>query len=497
MLHRSCLALSLVAMLVLMVSCTGDDSSSTPTPDESASTATAVAATATPVPIAVQPGDQIQAIVDQAPAGAHFVLAAGVYREQQIAPRDGDIFEGEPGAVLNGARVLDGFTRDGAVWWIDGQTQRGEAAGSCATPDALADIEDYRGCRFPEQLFFDDEPLWQVTSLDELAPGRWYFDYDAGRIYVVDDPTSAAVEASTTVAAFISTASDVTIRGLVVEKYSNPTQTGAIQAAGASGWIVEDNEIRLNHSYGLRIGPEMLVRNNNVHHNGHLGIGGIGSDALIEGNEIAYNHTGGFSEEWEAGGLKIVLSDGVVIRDNWVHHNQGRGLWSDIDVINLVIADNLVEWNSRAGITHEIGHSARIINNIARNNGLGFDVWLWGAQILVQNSSDVEVSGNQVTVSASGGNGITIVNQDRGSGDRGPYVSNRVSITGNTIRQLGFRGYNGSHDCNPDTENLFDGNRYEASSTWYSQPQFMWCDLLTFEEFQAAGQEPNGTTAEF
>ena len=72
----------------------------------------------------------------------------------------------------------------------------------------------------------------------------------------------------------------------------------------------------------------------------------------------------------------------------------------------------------------------------ASNNGLGFDTWVWGAQILVQNSSDVEVSGNTAIVSASRGIGIAIVSQERGTGDRGRYVSARVTVTDNTIHDL-------------------------------------------------------------
>jgi len=400
--------------------------------------------------------------------------------------------------VLSGARILEGFVQDGDRWSIGQQTQQGEVAGSCELPAALEDVGEYTGCRYPEQLFFDSEPLWQVTALEDLAPGRWYFDYDADRIVVQDDPSGRVVEASTTTAAFVGTAADVEIRGLVIEKYSTPTQTGAIQAPRGLRWLIEDNEIRLNHSYGLRVGPQMVARNNNIHHNGQLGIGGIGDQSVFEGNEIAYNNAvGGFHEEWEAGGVKVVRSTGVRFEGNWVHHNTGRGLWSDIDMVDLLIEDNLVEWNSRGGIVHEIGYAAEIVDNVARYNGLGFDVWLWGAQILVQNSSDVMVHGNVVTVSTEGGNGITIVNQDRGSGDRGAYVSNRVTITENTIRHEGRRGLNGSHDCQQGLDNVYVGNTYEAPAAWFNGQPFMWCDFLTWAEFRnTAGQEAAGVAVE-
>ena len=52
------------------------------------------------------------------------------------------------------------------------------------------------------------------------------------------------------------------------------------------------------------------------------------------------------------------------------------------------------------GIKHEISYDAIIRNNIVAGNGGSFDEWLWGSQILVQNSSNVEVYGNFVEVAA-------------------------------------------------------------------------------------------------
>jgi len=286
----------------------------------------------------------------------------------------------------------------------------------------------------------------------------------------------------------------VRIAGLVIERYASRAQTGAIEAGNSSGWVVEANELRLNHGYGLRIGHRMQVLDNYVHHNGQLGVGGIGDDVLVAGNEIAYNHTAGFLEEWEAGGTKFVLTHRLVFRDNWVHHNSGRGVWTDIDNVDALIANNLVEWNSRGGIVHEISYDAVIRDNVARYNGLGFDPWVWGAQILIQNSSDVTVTGNDVTVSARGGNGITLVDQSRGNGPRGPYRAARVSVVGNTIHHEGRAGTNGAPSgCHQ--QNTFDRNHYDAPAEWFGQARFEWCGLMNWNQFRAkADQEPAGTS---
>jgi hypothetical protein len=483
----------LVVTVLLAAACnSGDERPASPTTVTSPTASPSPTSTRAPT-VKLQPGDDIQALVEAQPAGTHYILAPGIYREQTITPQTGDTFEGEPGATLSGARLLEGFESSDGLWSMGGQTQFIDAHGGCSTPEALPDIEGYKGCRFSEQLFIDDEPLWQVTAIEQLAPGRWYFDYAANRIYLADDPAGHLVETSVSSAAFEGRAADVTVRGLVIEKYASPAQRGAIEGGGTRDWLVTDNEIRLNHGFGLRVGTGMQVRDNHVHHNGQVGLGGVGDGVVVEGNEVAYNHTAGFNEEWEAGGMKFAISSDLVISDNWVHHNAGRGIWTDIDIFDALIVGNLAEWNTRAGIVHEISFAAQILDNTARYNGLGFDNWVWGAQILVQNSSDVIVARNTVTVSEAGGNGIAIVNQERGAGEFGPYLSDRVSITDNVITHLGIAGANGAPNGCATTDSTFDENRYEAPVEWFEATNFEWCGVFTWEEFQLAGQELAGT----
>ena len=77
-----------------------------------------------------------------------------------------------------------------------------------------------------------------------------------------------------------------------------------------------------------------------------------------------------YSMDFEAGGTKFVKSDGLVARGNFVHHNGGPGLWSDIDNIRTLYEGNRVEDNAREGIVHEISYSAVIRGNTVLRNGL-------------------------------------------------------------------------------------------------------------------------------
>ena len=281
------------------------------------------------------PGQDIQAAVNSFPAGTSFLLKAGTHRMQSITPKDGMTFAGEPGTIVSGARVLDSWTRQGGYWVASGQTQQGRVESHC--------YSDAPACGYPEDLFKDDALLEHVTSLGGVAPGKWYFDYGADKVYVADDPSGRRMEIGVTSQAFGGSASNVTLRGLIVEKYATPTQSGAIQASG-NGWVIQDNEVRWNHGTGIRGGSGGKIVHNNIHHNGQMGIGGWGQkNMLVQDNEIAWNNTAGYSDAWEAGGTKFAGTDHVSVINNHSHDNFGPGLWSDIDVTARDAARNRSE----------------------------------------------------------------------------------------------------------------------------------------------------------
>jgi parallel beta-helix repeat protein len=141
-------------------------------------------------------------------------------------------------------------------------------------------------------------------------------------------------------------------------------------------------------------------------------------------------------------------------------------LWTDYDNRNTLYVGNIVFSNANDGIKHEISYDAIIRDNIVAANGSDYDNWLWGSQILVQNSSNVEVYGNLVEVAADFGNGVGILQQDRGEGAYGPWDAVRNEVYDNTIIHLGSHGRNGiATDVDDasfwqDANNEFDRNTY-------------------------------------
>jgi hypothetical protein len=94
--------------------------------------------------------------------------------------------------------------RSGTAWSVTGQlpadpTVHGECVGDC------------RGCRYAEAVFYDDRQLWRVESQHDVAPGRFYEDYEASAIWIENDPVGHLVEVARAEAAVAGQASGVLV----------------------------------------------------------------------------------------------------------------------------------------------------------------------------------------------------------------------------------------------------------------------------------------------
>jgi parallel beta-helix repeat protein len=339
-----------------------------------------------------------------------------------------------------------------------------------------------------------------VLSLSAVTSGTFYFDYAADRIYVGDNPAGHKLEAAATEYAFHGSpqgvGTGVTIRGLIIEKYANPAQAGAIGHANmGANWTIRECEVRYNHGLGIRGGSGVVVARSNIHHNGQLGLAVY--FARVDSNEIAYNNTAGYRVDWEAGGTKFSNVTNLMVRGNWVHHNAGAGLWSDYEVSNVTYTQNTVEDNADAGIFHEISWSATITNNVIRRNG-----WLdpsssEGAGIMIMSSggTGIEIRGN---VLEGNKNGIILIQQDRGSGTQGGFVTRNVSVHDNTVtmasgQRTGAVRYGGDAGLWATNNNHFEHNTYNLSAA--DAATFIWDNngSRTDSQWRAYGNDDSGT----
>jgi len=448
---------------------------------------------ATTITVKLTPGENIQTAVNAAPAGTTFVLTAGTYRMQSVKPKAYDVFEGQGTAILNGSEVLT-FEKESetSTLWVAAATVGAPASGQCQEGHPL--------CGYDQDLFVDGSVQNPASSLEGLTSGSWYLDRSTGKVYLPENPTGHVVELGMTQFAFCSNVPGVQVEYMIVEHYASPAQTGAVGCyKEGTGWIVNHVEARFNHGTGIGLGPAGQILHSYVHNNGQMGVaiqGGTGSKVID--NEISWNNYAGYERNWEAGGSKFWETTNLLVESNYVHDNNGNGLWTDCNNVGTVYQSNTVVNNLGIGILHEISYNAVISLNTVEGNH--FDLIsplnLWSSEIVLANSQNVEVYGNTVEVPATNADGIGILNELRGTGSLGVWVASNNNVHNNTITYLGSGGSSGmiSYPGGPAvTGNQFDFNKYVLEDA--GSLHWTWMKLLDFAQLQAAGQELHGAAS--
>jgi parallel beta-helix repeat protein len=385
--------------------------------------------------IMLSPGENIQSKVEANPPYTTFILRTGIYRVASVTPKNGDTFIGQQGAVMDGAirlRNWKSVSIGGATYWttfggVPLVSRRCGARAPCC-------VSDHPGCVYVQNLYIDGVDYRHVLSLADVVRGSWYYDFDGrdggiqNNVYLAatENPNSRNVELGRAVYAFTGTASNVTIQNLIIEKYSAPIQSAAVEPKGP-GWLIQGNEIRLNHGFGVKAkegGDDVRVIDNIIHHNGEMGIGsGKVHGGLWDSNRVEYNNVDGVNPGFEAGGSKFV-GDHIMISHNIVHDNFGTGLWSDEGATYNTYDHNTCFHNFGGGIRYEISRYGVIKNNVVYDN-------MKDAQIVYTGSDHGRIVGNTTTNDAAGGIFVqNIVGTRRGTII---YKVTDTRVTGNTI----------------------------------------------------------------
>jgi hypothetical protein len=359
-----------------------------PTPTVSASSLTGPASqaglTSASRRMVINPGDDIQAAVDKAPAGTAFTIR-GIHRRQTIKPKHDMTFTGESGAILDG----------------EGVTARA----------------------------FTGQGVRRVT-----------------------------------------------IRNLRITGYRPPYNAAALDGIDGTEWVIEDNEIDnnfnvSNRAFGLRLGDDMVVRGNWIHHNGWVGLAGYEADrVLIERNEIYANPPAKVNDTiGEASNMKLFMCGLVTVRDNHVHDGPMIGMWFDTMKPGTMIEGNRVVNHGGAGIWYEVSPAATIRRNHVENAGYAgayTSGWLHSGGIQITNSSDVSVLNNTVSHSLNG----IVGHQAAGypAGRYGPSELRNLLVQENTVimpkGQTGIARNAGGDAVYESWNNQFVRNRYEIRS---------------------------------
>jgi hypothetical protein len=207
-------------------------------------------------------------------------------------------------------------------------------------------------------------------------------------------------------------ASGVAVEYLTIEKYQPNGNSAALNPDSNTGWDIRYDTITLNvPGAGVILGAGGVLEDNCLTLNGQYGFQSVavnswGLDSLTGGpydltvadNEISYNDTCDFEglldnpavgwskhdpvpagdrnsrcgtvvPDGDQGGFKLWRTDGVAIRDNYIHGNWGPGAWADTNNANTTYTDNVFTNNDGEAIIEEISYNFAIVGNYMADNG--------------------------------------------------------------------------------------------------------------------------------
>ena len=253
------------------------------------------------VGVVVAPGVDIQSLVSSHPAGTVFVIKAGVHRRQRVVPKDGMVFVGEPGAVLDGERVVDrAFSGGASNVTLQGLIIENYVPG--AQQSAVGQAGNNWIVRDNEIRLISGIGLHAGQGSGWLVENNYI--HHNGQLGVASQGRNMVFVGNTI--AFNNT-----------EGYDARWEAGGGKFLHTTGLVLRDNHVHDNK------GPGLWTDSNNV-------------DCLYEGNLVERNtHEGIFHE----------ISYDCVIRNNTVRDNAKTGIWiagsSNVEVVGNVVTNNL------------------------------------------------------------------------------------------------------------------------------------------------------------
>jgi hypothetical protein len=215
-----------------------------------------------------------------------------------------------------------------------------------------------------------------------MAPGTFCADVPANAILIWlpdgDKPAHHQIAASVRPVLMQISGSRTTVRHLRFLYASNPAQKGAFNIEGSEN-LVEDCTVEWTNGNGAMLsGERNKARRLVSRFNGQLGMSGHGIDNRMENCTLEGNNVKGYSNGWEAGGIKVTASRRFLIVHCTAVRNDGTGFWFDIDNRDERIEDSYAAENNGAGIFVEISETAIVRNNLCVRNGLKDERGSWG-----------------------------------------------------------------------------------------------------------------------
>ena len=266
---------------------------------------------------------------------------------------------------------------------------------------------------YTQMVFVDDQPLKQIGPFEyigpkdqgtpgwenivkfdgkdqgDLRPGTFFYDREAKRLYVWlsdgSDPAKHQVECAVRFIA-VTLNDYCQAKNLDVRHCQMFPRKGECALVGRGhGILIENCRVVHNDFSGVMIqGWDHIMRGCELAYNGNNGLtSSFGNHMLMEGNSTHHNNTRHYGPGWLDGGMKVhEFKDCRFVRHH-AHDEPGSGLWLDISCLNATIADSLFE-NCAVGLYYEISRWGIIVNNVARDCGMG--LWSYSSDVLIANN---------------------------------------------------------------------------------------------------------------
>jgi hypothetical protein len=172
---------------------------------------------------------------------------------------------------------------------------------------------------------------------------------------------------------FRRTVDNVTLTHLTIQNFTSSAEDQGAVYAG-TGWTISNSTFRNNGYVALFAGSGNTIRYSCFDSNGQLGVGTYrldgtsASDVVVDHNEFRNNNTRNLRACGCGGGIKWWESQRGTFTNNWVHQNQGVGVWADNNNIDMLFEGNYINDNTAQGLFYEISYNFLVrANSFVRN----------------------------------------------------------------------------------------------------------------------------------
>ncbi len=350
------------------------------------------------------------------------LVAWAMIRTQPPVPVAAPRNAGPPGMQVCGQPALRSpYTYDGAAGPYRSGTPGLPTYGKPGSdfPEADAGMvlppgaEDYPSFRLRPGVVYYLEPGTHIGSIQANKDDAFVGGFSHGQATILSGGYSSRHQQAIDSNSSAGNQSGVTVEYLTIKEFTPAVDHAAINQEANTDWTIRHNTVTLNvPGAGVLAGANNNLIHNCLSRNGQYGfqgadVVGFSSDSVTGGpynitaedNEISYNDTcdlegrmenqaahldnynpvppryrnancGHVTGDGNQGGFKLWRTNGVTIKDNYIHNNWGPGGWADTDNANTTWTGNKITDNDGSAIIEETSYNFSITHNYLARNGV-------------------------------------------------------------------------------------------------------------------------------